>query len=341
MKCLIKPHRIRSKGSIESSELAPSDGRGFNHNEGELSKASGRVTPKAKIPPRRADSPYAPDSWEPSTSLPRRRPQLAASGPGKNSGFTLIELLVVIAIIAILAGLLLPALAGAKRRAATTQCVSQLRQFGLAGGLYANDHADFIPPNLDGENVPLGETWVQGWLGLPGPDCTNTLFLKQSLLAPYIQNTALWKCPSAQDVTLGPFRMPRVRTVSLNAFMGSSIRSPAAETYRRMSDLTQLSPTEALTFLEERPETVNDGAFSLQWDFKESQPSGWKVRDKPGHLHNRSGNIAFGDGHVETHRWINLGVPSVPRDDFEAPNDPDLLWLQRHATWRAPESVRN
>ena len=279
--------------------------------------------------------------WGSANSVLARGPLHTTSHSEKHSGFTLIELLVVIAIIAILAGLILPALAGAKRRAATTQCLSQLRQFGLAGGLYANDHADFIPPNLDGENVPLGETWVQGWLGLPGPDCTNTLFLKQSLLAPYVQNTALWKCPSAQDVTLGPFRMPRVRTISLNAFMGSSVRSPAAETYRRMSDLIQLSPTEALTFLEERPETVNDGAFSLQWDFKESQPSGWMVRDKPGHLHNRSGNIAFGDGHVETHRWMNLGVPSVPRDDFEAPDDPDVLWLQRHATWRPPENVRN
>ena len=143
-------------------------------------------------------------------------------------GFILTELLVVIAIIAILAGLILPALAGAKRRAATTQCVSQIRQFGLAGTLYALDHADFMPPNLDGENIPLGETWVQGWLGLPGPDCTNTLFLKQSLLAPYVQNTALWKCPSAREVNLGPFRMPRVRTISLNAFMGFSIQTPAS-----------------------------------------------------------------------------------------------------------------
>jgi prepilin-type processing-associated H-X9-DG protein len=45
-------------------------------------------------------------------------------------------------------------------------------------------------------------------------------------------------------------------------------------------------------------------------------------------------HIAFGDGHVETHRWGTLGAPWVPRDDFDAPNDPDVLWLQRHATWR-------
>ncbi|MEQ9455217.1 MAG: prepilin-type N-terminal cleavage/methylation domain-containing protein [Phycisphaeraceae bacterium] len=110
-------------------------------------------------------------------------------------GFTLIELLVVISIIALLIGILLPALGAARRTAEDVKCLSGLRQIALGAQFYAHDHKDFLPsaikitlPSGFSQNVNIGFAW-QG--------------IQIPLIMPYIGTFEAFKCPSAERSSTG------------------------------------------------------------------------------------------------------------------------------------------
>lgn len=131
-------------------------------------------------------------------------------------GFTLIELLVVMASIAILAALMLPALAKAKAKAQAIQCVGNLRQWGTAYQLYANDNDDFLPRRGQGVQALFQLNRPADWFNaLPGYFSLPTFEqMVASNVKPAAHTQSVFICPTADDPG-GAYFLPYAMNMNL------------------------------------------------------------------------------------------------------------------------------
>ncbi len=203
----------------------------------------------------------------------------------------------VIAIIAILAGMLLPALSRAKAKAHGIACLNHVKQLTLCWTMYADDHRGWLPPNEASGEVSLAGSWIEG----DAKTDRTTTNIQKGVLFAYNTSVAIYRCPADRSrVTRFP-NMPRTRSYAIGTGMAHLNPGLIPNPVYRDADITDPPPSRASVFLCEDEWSIQNGALGILPPDVQSY-YWWNL---PSSRHQRGGVLSFAGGHAELWRWID------------------------------------